>query len=247
MVILDAVRVLGCACMHVCVCIAGSVLCFGFPADQAAVPARGQHRRLEAPLGTAQPSVVPGSPSPRHLRLQPLGKSLFPLLLLFGLSAKQRAPWALASSASMASSLLQELGWIPLSCPCAPSQRSDGGMPLREGSQGKQGVTRVGSRGSNAVLWALPQRLGLLSFHPSLVPACTSVTSGNFHWVCLCRGWPHPSPGPRCTLAWAAAAAGETLTTLQAAKESPLRLGTGPRSSCLARKTQPAHGREEKH
>lgn len=64
---------------------------------------------------------------------------------------------------------------------------------------------------------------GLGSSPSILIPARASVTSGNFHWVYWCQGWPHPSPGPRCTPARVAlAAAGETLTTLQAAKEGGL-------------------------
>lgn len=74
---------------------------------------------------------------------------------------------------------------------------------------------------------------GLGSYPSIFLPACASVTSGNFHWVCWCQGWPHPSPAPRCTpVGVAIAAAGETLTTLQAAKEGGL--GSGARLAAAA-------------
>lgn len=102
MVVLDAVHVPGHVCMYAraCVCVQRALLSVSTsqqtkqqcqPGDITA----GWRLRL----GTAHPSVVPGSPSPRPVRLQPPGKSLSPPLLLFGLSAKRSALQTLGSSA----------------------------------------------------------------------------------------------------------------------------------------------------
>ena len=210
-----------CACMHTCVCVRQTLLSVSTSQQtkQQCQPGDSTAGWRLGPGMALRP--IPFTCSCRGNPFPLCSSSLGSLQ-----SGMPRGRWAAALSppASVASSLLQELGQILLSCPCAPSQQSDAGMSRREGRRGKQGVIRASRKGSDASsLQVLPQRLGSLSFHPSLVPACVSVTSGNFRWVCLCRGWPHPSLGPHCTPARAAvAAAGETLTTSQAAKEGPL-------------------------
>ena len=163
---------------HVCVCAADSALCFNFPADEAAVPARGQHRRLEARAGDG--------PSPHPLHLQLPGKSLSPPLLLFGLSAKRHAPRALGSSAvtSCLCGLLPapgvgtDLALLPL-CPIPAERCGDvpQGGEAREagGNTGEQeGQRCLFTPGAAAEAWA------------PLLPSfsCTGM--------CICHQWKFP-------------------------------------------------------
>lgn len=81
------------ACTHVHVCAQRTLLSV-LTSQQTKQQCQPGDSTAGSPEGRAGDSP---SPSPLHLQL--LGKSLSPLLLLFGLCAKQRAPQVLGSSA----------------------------------------------------------------------------------------------------------------------------------------------------
>lgn len=231
-----------CACMHarvcVCVCVC-SALCslFRLPSRQSSSVSQGT-----APQARGSGRGQPFTPSPL-----PAGAGEIPF---------PSAPplWALCKTACPVGAGQQHHHLLPLWPPpfsrswdrsCSPAL-----VPCPTGAMqgcpaGREGKgSRRGSDASSPQ--ALPQRLSLLSFHPSLLPACASIPSGNFRWFCLCRGWSHPSPGPWCSPARVAvAAAGETLTTLQAAKEDLLGSGAWlPAAALLENSTCPRARRE---
>lgn len=123
-----------------------------------------QQTKQEAPQAGDSPLPHPAVPYP----FTPLWA------LQSGVSHGYRAA-APSPPGSMAFSMLQELGWILLSCRCAPR-----GV-LQGGEAREAGVTQLSSRGSNgSSLQALLQRLGSSPSILYIEPTCVSVTNGNF-------------------------------------------------------------------
>lgn len=170
-VVLDVVSESGCECQLARACAVDSV-----PTPQ--------QTKQEAPQAGDSPLPYPAIPF-----------SFTPLWALqsgvsHGCRATAPSPPAPSPPASMAISILQELGWILLSCLCAPWDVSQGGEAREAGGNRveQQGPQWLLTPGTLAEAWA--------PFIPSfLLNLFVSVTSGNFHWVCLCRVWPLLSPG----------------------------------------------------